>query len=48
MAIEGITKEAKRMKHDSKQKYPPLQEGYNVTIPVPKVDRNKGDFMNLI
>lgn len=48
IAVRGLEQQAKRMKLQSDSKYPPLECGTTVTIPVPDVDRSKGDLRNLI
>ncbi|KAK9694862.1 hypothetical protein QE152_g33240 [Popillia japonica] len=48
LAISGLEEQAKRMKMHSEYKFPPIEKGTTVTIPVPDVDRSKGDLRNLI
>ncbi|KAK9708942.1 hypothetical protein QE152_g26913 [Popillia japonica] len=48
LAISGLEEQAKRMKMHSDYKFPPIEKGTTVTIPVPDVDRSKGDLRNLI
>ncbi|CAH1108063.1 unnamed protein product [Psylliodes chrysocephalus] len=47
IAVSGLQQQAKRMKLQSDSKYPPLQCGTTVTIPVPDVDRSKGVVMEV-
>ena len=47
-AIEGLEKQAKRMLFESNNKFPPLERGMCVTIPIPDFDRSKADFRNHI
>ncbi|KAK9737025.1 hypothetical protein QE152_g11099 [Popillia japonica] len=48
LAISGLEEQAIRMKMHSDYKFPPIEKGTTVTIPVPDVDRSKGDLRNLI
>ncbi|KAK9716863.1 hypothetical protein QE152_g24483 [Popillia japonica] len=51
LAISALEEQAKRMKMHSDYKFPPIEKGTTVTIPVPDVDdvdRSKGDLRNLI
>lgn len=48
LAISSLHHQAKRMKTDSILKYPVVSIGTNVTLPVPDVDRSKGDSRNII
>ncbi|XP_039315443.1 SCAN domain-containing protein 3-like [Solenopsis invicta] len=47
-AIDGIQEQAKRMLRMSEKKFPSAEVGTSVTIPLPSVDRNKGDPKNII
>lgn len=47
-AVEGLERQAKKMKTLSEKAFPPLVIGTNVKIPVPQVDRGKVDANNLI
>ncbi|KAJ8666231.1 hypothetical protein QAD02_007893 [Eretmocerus hayati] len=47
-AVEGIEKQAKRMRLESNRRFLPLKVGMCVTVPVPDVDRSKADFRNII
>ncbi|KAK9708390.1 hypothetical protein QE152_g27243 [Popillia japonica] len=44
----GLEEQAKRMKMHSEYKFPPIEKETTVKIPVPDVDRSKGDLRNLI
>ncbi|KAK9727585.1 hypothetical protein QE152_g19084 [Popillia japonica] len=48
LAISGLEEQAIRMKMHSDYKFPLIEKGTTVTIPVPDVDRSKGDLRNLI
>ena len=48
IALEGLQAQAKRMKVASNSKFPVLEQGTCVTVPIPQVDRSKGDLRNLI
>ena len=48
IAIDGIEKQAKRMKVASDARFQTLEKGSSVLVPVADVDRNKGDFRNLL
>lgn len=48
LAVDGLERQAKRMRLESDAKFLPLSQGTNVTIPVPEVDRSKGDLRNVI
>lgn len=47
-AAESLVKQAKKMKATSDSSYPPANIGDNVTIPIPDVDKGKGDLRNII
>lgn len=42
-AFDCLTNQAKRMKRTSNQKLPTVDKGCTVRVPVPNVDRGKGD-----
>ncbi|XP_050065514.1 KRAB-A domain-containing protein 2-like [Aphis gossypii] len=48
LAVSSLHHQAKRMKTDSILKYPVVSIGTNVMLPVPEVDRSKGDSRNII
>ncbi|KAJ8714361.1 hypothetical protein PYW07_002586 [Mythimna separata] len=47
-AAENLVKQAKKMKATSDKSQPPANIGDNVTIPIPDVDKGKGDLRNNI
>ncbi|KAF2885805.1 hypothetical protein ILUMI_20388 [Ignelater luminosus] len=47
-AAENLVKQAKKMKATSDKSHPPANIGDNVTIPIPDVDKGKGDLRNII
>lgn len=47
-AAESLVKQAKKMKATSDRSHPPANIGDNVTIPIPDVDKGKGDLRNII
>ncbi|XP_045446899.1 uncharacterized protein LOC123655106 [Melitaea cinxia] len=47
-AAENLVKHAKKMKATSDKSHPPANIGDNVTIPIPDVDKGKGDLRNII
>ncbi|XP_049886470.1 KRAB-A domain-containing protein 2-like [Pectinophora gossypiella] len=47
-AAENLEKQAKRMKASSDKSHPPANIGDNVTIPIPDVDKGRGDLRNII
>lgn len=47
-AAHNLEKQAKKMKAISDKSHPPAKLGDNITIPVPDVDKAKGDFRNVI
>ncbi|KAJ8945053.1 hypothetical protein NQ318_019050, partial [Aromia moschata] len=47
-AAENLVKQAKKMKTSSDKSHPPANVGDNVTIPIPDVDKGKGDLRNII
>lgn len=47
-AVEGMEKQAKRMRLESDRRFAPLEIKSCVTIPIPDVDRSKADFRNII
>ncbi|XP_071053571.1 protein FAM200C-like [Onthophagus taurus] len=47
-AIEGVKKQAEKMKFTSNKKFHPIEVGTSVIVPVPSLDRSKGDARNLI
>ncbi|KAF2893465.1 hypothetical protein ILUMI_12708 [Ignelater luminosus] len=47
-AEENLVKQAKKMKATSDKSHPPANIGNNVTIPIPDVDKGKGDLRNII
>ncbi|XP_045447725.1 uncharacterized protein LOC123656048 [Melitaea cinxia] len=47
-AAENLVKQAKKMKATSDKSHPPSNIGDNVTIPIPDVDKGKGDLRNII
>ncbi|CAH1972015.1 unnamed protein product, partial [Acanthoscelides obtectus] len=47
-AIDGLQAQADTMKKLSNQKFPAVEVGNTVTVPIPSVDRAKGDARNLL
>lgn len=47
-AAENLVKQAKKMKATTDKSHPPANIGDNVTIPIPDVDKGKGDLRNII
>ncbi|XP_023212590.1 KRAB-A domain-containing protein 2-like, partial [Centruroides sculpturatus] len=47
-AAENLQKQAKKMKSASDKSHPPAKVGDNVTVPIPDVDRGRGDLRNVI
>lgn len=47
-AAENLEKQAKKMKAASDKSHPPAKVGDNVTVPIPDVDRGRGDLRNVI
>ncbi|KAF2900335.1 hypothetical protein ILUMI_05851 [Ignelater luminosus] len=47
-AAENLVKQAKKMKATSDKSHPLANIGDNVTIPIPDVDKGKGDLRNII
>ncbi|XP_045456891.1 uncharacterized protein LOC123666917 [Melitaea cinxia] len=47
-AAKNLVKHAKKMKATSDKSHPPANIGDNVTIPIPDVDKGKGDLRNII
>ncbi|KAF2887469.1 hypothetical protein ILUMI_18704, partial [Ignelater luminosus] len=45
---KNLVKQAKKMKATSDKSHPPANIGDNVTIPIPDVDKGKGDLRNII
>lgn len=48
MAAENLEKQAKKMKVSSDKSHLPANVGDNVTIPIPDVDKGRGDLRNII
>lgn len=48
LAVAGLHEQAKRMKIESDSKYSFIEKGSIVTVPVPFLDRGKGDAKNII
>lgn len=48
VASTSLKKQAKRMKTVSDASHPPASVGQNVTVPIPDVDKGKGDLRNII
>lgn len=48
MATENLEKQANKMKNTSDKSHPPAKIGDNITIPIPDVDKAKGDLRNII
>lgn len=48
LAVNGLHHQAKRMKINSISKFPAVSVGTNVILPVPDVDRSKGDSLTEI
>ena len=48
VASTSLEKQAKRMKTVSDASHPPASVGQNVTVPIPDVDKGKGDLRNII
>lgn len=46
-AIEGLRAQANIMKQLSDKKFPPIEVGKTITVPIPCVDRAKGDARNV-
>ncbi|XP_045451043.1 KRAB-A domain-containing protein 2-like [Melitaea cinxia] len=47
-AAENLVKHAKKMKATSDKSHPPANIEDNVTVPIPDVDKGKGDLRNII
>ncbi|XP_022194657.2 KRAB-A domain-containing protein 2-like [Nilaparvata lugens] len=45
---EHLEKQAKKMKTLSDQKFPPAANGSTVCVPIPEVDKGKGDLRNVL
>ena len=48
MASSSLENQAKRMKTTSDVSHPPACIGQNVTVPIPDIDKGKGDLRNII
>lgn len=47
-ARDNLEAQAKRMRLDSDKKFPPVPVGATVRVPVPEVDRGRGDHRNIL
>jgi hypothetical protein len=47
-ALKGLQKQAGRMLVNSNNRFPPVNVGTTVIVPVPSVDRAKGDHRNVL
>lgn len=48
IAQENLEKQAKRMKSSSDKLHQPAKVGDNVTVPIPNVDKGRGELRNII
>lgn len=48
VAYEGLRVQAEKMKQLSQKKFPEIQVGESVTVPVSSLDRGKGDARNIL
>ncbi|XP_043476064.1 uncharacterized protein LOC122507427 [Leptopilina heterotoma] len=46
--VENLSQQAEKMKNLSDKKFPPVEKGLTVLVPIPDVDKGRGDARNIL